>query len=105
MSGQVTVELRDFSENAIAEITALVWRYGGTVVSRQASSVTVTAQSASALATLFAVLENDPRVISTAERDVAERGAKAAERRGAAADHISHLEAELARLRAELDKR
>jgi hypothetical protein len=39
----VTVELRDSSQNAIAEISSLVWKYGGSVTSVEGAHVTATA--------------------------------------------------------------
>jgi hypothetical protein len=55
------------------------------------------------LATLFAALENDPRVISTAEREAERLAEQARERQGHVADQQSFLEAEVKRLQAELD--
>jgi hypothetical protein len=110
MSGQVTVELRDASANAIGEITALIWRYGGSVVSVKDAHVTVTALDSSVLATLFAALEADPRVISTAEREAAARSAtyvadqaeieaaRKADRETQLAEEIAALKARIAEL-------
>jgi hypothetical protein len=101
---QLTFEVRDASENARAELETLTLRYGGIPVGWSDDQFTVRAgPDRSAGERLRAVLENDPRVISVAERE-AERMAEAArERAGHVADQQSYLEAEVARLQAELD--
>ena len=104
MGDQITVEVRDTSDNARAELEALTVRYGGIPVRWSGNELTVRAgPGRSAAGTLRAVLENDPRVVSDNERDVLARAEAAAAWAGYAADHVSYLEAENARLRAELD--
>ncbi len=105
MGGEpITVEVRDASDNARAELEALTLNYGGIPVSWSGSKYTARAgPDRSAGERLRIVLENDPRVISTSERE-AERAAETArERAGHVADHQSFLEAEVKRLQAELD--
>jgi hypothetical protein len=59
--------------------------------------VTVEALTPKALETLFAALEADPRVISFAERDTAERTARYVEHLGAVeADRVAELESTVA---------
>jgi hypothetical protein len=107
MGGEsITVEVRDTSENARAELEALTTRYGGVPVGWSGSQFTVRAGPGwEDAGTLRAALENDPRVIDPVERDVLARAEAARERAGHVADHQSHLESEVARLRAELDER
>jgi hypothetical protein len=95
----VTVELRDTSENALGEIQGLVWRYGGHVVSVEGPMVTVEAVTPAALASLFAALEADPRVLSNTERDGERRTAAVAEHQAEVeaakrADRVAQLEAQ-----------
>jgi hypothetical protein len=106
MGGEtITVEVRDVSDNARAELEALTLSYGGVPIEWRGSQLVVRAGlSRSAAGTLRAVLENDPRVVDPLERDVLARAEAARERQGAA-DHVSALEAEVARLRAELEGR
>jgi hypothetical protein len=105
MGGEtMTVEVRDVSENARHELETLVFNYGGVPVKWSGNQFTVRAGvDRAAGERLRAVLHNDPRVIGDNERDVLARSEAAAERAGYAADHVSSLEAENARLRAELD--
>jgi hypothetical protein len=93
----VTVELRDTSANALAEIRALVWRYGGNVAAIHGPIVTVEALTPKAEAALFSALEADPRVISNAQRDAAERTARYVEHQQAVeVDRVARLEAVVA---------
>jgi hypothetical protein len=101
---QFSVEVTDVSDGARFELESLVRIYGGSVVGWSGNQLTVRAGlDRTAGERLRAVLMNDPRVIDDNQRDVLARSEAAAERAGYAADHVSHLEAENARLRAELD--
>ncbi|MGH9288589.1 MAG: hypothetical protein ACRD0V_09940 [Acidimicrobiales bacterium] len=96
----VSLELRDTSPNAIAEIKALVGRYGGTVAG-DGPDLHVRADDHKALDTIRAALENDPRVVSNEELAVAahmERFAEQEAERHAAleADRVHQLEAKVA---------
>jgi hypothetical protein len=102
MGGEtITVEARDLSDNARAELETLTLRYGGIPVGWSGSQFTVRAgPGRSAAGTLRAVLENDPRVVSDLDRDVLARAEAAADRAGAVCDYQSQLEAQNAELRA-----
>jgi hypothetical protein len=104
MGEQITVEVRDTSANARAELEALTLNYGGIPVQWSGSQFTVrVGPGRSTSGTLRAALMNDPRVIDDNERDVLARAEAARELAGHVADHQSFLEAEVKRLQAELD--
>jgi hypothetical protein len=93
-----TVELRDWSPNAVAELDALATRYGGHLEGF-GPEVTMRAPTRNAAETIFHVLEADPRVNSeraAAEHPqlTAEHGAeRVAARRN---DRIAQLQAKVA---------
>jgi hypothetical protein len=105
MGGEtITVEVRDTSDNARAELEAQTLQCGGIPVRWEGNQYTVRAgPDRMAGERLRAALYSNPRVIDDNERDVLARAEAAQERAGHVADYQSHLEAEVARLQAELD--
>jgi hypothetical protein len=98
--GVFTVQLRDWSPNARAELEALVRRYNGEP-SGAGDQLTVRAVDSSSAETLFHALEGDPRVISTAQRDVQAQQDRFATHQAeleaaGRADRVAQLEAKVA---------
>jgi hypothetical protein len=97
---QISVELRDSSPNARAELEALVRRYGGDP-GGTGDKLLARALTFKAADSLQAALENDPRVISNEERAVAAAQKRLAEHQAQVdaaqrADGVAQLEAQVA---------
>jgi hypothetical protein len=98
--GTFTVQLRDCSPNARAELEALVRRYNGEP-GGAGDQLTVRAVDPSSAETLFHALEGDPRVVSTEQRDVQAQQERFAEHQAEVeaarrADRVVQLEAQVA---------
>jgi hypothetical protein len=105
MGGEtITVEVRDTSDNARAELEAQTLQCGGIPVRWAGNQYTARAgPDRMAGERLRAALYSNPRVVDDNERDVLARTEAAQERAGHVADQQSFLEAEVKQLQAELE--
>jgi hypothetical protein len=105
--GTYTLELRDTSPGGLAEIRALIARYGGQVAGDGSNMHVRAPDQPKAIETIRSALEADPRVVSAEERAAAEHqehltkylAEQAAARK---ADREAQLEEQNAELRARI---
>jgi hypothetical protein len=105
--GTYTLELRDTSPNALAEIRGLIARYGGQVAGDGPDMNVRAPNQPKALELIRSTLEADPRVVSPEERAAAEHfertAAHEAEQEAARkADREAQLQAQNAELQARI---